>query len=638
MHPDDLPLLPTSSGVYLFKKGKSTLYIGKANNLRARVQQHFKSDGKSRKFTALADTLDFLTTSNEVEALILEANLIKQYRPHYNVLLKDDKHYPFLKLTAEEFPMLIVTRRVLKDGAHYYGPYPDRAAVQRVKKLIDATFPLRKNSGLPMKPKPRTCLNYHMQRCLGPCVDANIDEQSRQQYQNAVGQIKALLDGNIQPTLEHLTAAMQTAAKRQDFEQAAKLRDRLQAIQKLFEYEQHAFKHDNTNLDFLGVAQSGRFAMVQLFRMRSGKIIGRDKRFLHIPDSDQTNDPNNNTDHDQDEILEAFIKDYYTQTTQVPPLILLPTELPEKQLWQTFLSEKAKRKVELRKPKQGDKTELLLMAERNATAGLEAELALLERRGDHPILEAVREVLALPARPWRIEGYDNSNLFGSHIVSGMVVFEGGQAKRGQYRRFKVKELENPDDYASMHQTILRRFTGRLSDKLPLPDLLLIDGGRGQVSAALAALKEAKVQIPLVGLAKREERLILPSHYGAQWWLTTGNQIGQNREILLTTTHPALRLLIGVRDEVHRYAVNYHRKLRDQHMLRSVFDDIQGIGPKRRQALLEHFTSLEEIAAATTEQIAALPEMNRSAANAVKTFLTQQIKQQTEQQASQAKTD
>ncbi|MFC4636768.1 excinuclease ABC subunit UvrC [Deinococcus hohokamensis] len=613
MHFDDLPVLPTTPGVYIFRKGGTPIYIGKANNLRSRVGQHFKAGGKSGKFTKLADTLEFITARNEVEALVLEANLIKQHRPHYNVTLKDDKHYPFLKLTNETYPMLVVTRRVIKDGGSYYGPYPDSSAVRRVKHLIDTMFPLRKNSGLPLQKKARPCLNYHMGRCLGPCIDAAPVEE----YRRVVDDVKSLLEGRAAPVIARLRDDMKVAALAQDFEQAARLRDRVQAVEKLFGTEQHAFVSDETDLDFLGAAQAGEYAMVQLFRMRGGRVVGRDKRFL-----------TGTEDSPLGEIVEAFVQDYYTQATHVPPLILLPADFEDAPTWSAFLSEKAGRRIEMRTPKRGDKVDLVEMAQRNATTGLESELALLERRGDHPGLDALREVLALPDRPWRIEGYDNSNLFGTNIVSGMVVFEGGRARRGEHRRFKVRGLDHPDDYTSMKQTISRRFTGSLADKLPLPDLLLIDGGRGQVNAALDALKEADVQVPVVGLAKREERIILPGRYGAQWWLETGTEVGVDRELLLPHSHPALRVLIGVRDEVHNYAVTYHRKLRGQDMLRSVFDDLPGIGQKRKDALLEHFTSLEDLAAAPVEQIAAVPGMTMRAAQSVKTFLQDRAANQT----------
>ncbi|MGY2893013.1 excinuclease ABC subunit UvrC [Deinococcus sp. UYEF24] len=603
---EDLPVLPTTPGVYIFRgKTDVPIYIGKANNLRGRVGQHFKAGGKSGRFTSEAVSLEFISARNEVEALVLEANLIKQHRPHYNVLLKDDKHYPFLKLTNEKFPMLIITRRVLKDGASYYGPYPDAGAVRRVKNLVDTMYPLRKNSGLPMQHKPRPCLNFHLGRCLGPCVDRADPEE----YAAAVADVKALLEGRAGTVVAGLKESMKEAAGKQDFEQAMRLRDRLQATEKLFGTEQSAYVSEETDLDFLGFSQAGEYAMVQLFRMRGGRVLGRDKRFLTGAGEAAGG-----------EVIGAFVQDYYAQATHVPPLILLPTDYEDAPLWTELLSARAGHKVEMRTPKRGDKVELVEMAQRNAETGLESELSQLEKRGDHPGLDGLREMLALPERPWRIEGYDNSNLFGTNIVSGMVVFEGGRAKRGEHRRFKVKGLDKPDDYLAMNQTVTRRFSGSLSDKLPLPDLLLIDGGRGQVNAALDALKALDLHIPLVGLAKREERIILPGRFGAQWWLTEGTEMGVNRELLLPHAHPALRVLIGVRDEVHTQAVTYHRKLRGQDMFKSIFDGLPGIGPKRQDALLESFTSLEEIGAATVEQIAQVPGMNLSAARAVKDFL------------------
>ena len=533
------------------------------------------------------------------------------------MLLKDDKHYPFLKLTNEPFPMLIVTRRVLKDGASYYGPYPDASAVRRVKHLIDTMFPLRKNSGLPMGHKPRPCLNYHMGRCLAPCIDAADPEA----YARVVDDVKGLLEGRAGHVVTRLRQDMGAAARGQDFEQAARLRDRVAAVEKLFGTEQHAFVSDETDLDFLGVAQAGEYAMVQLFRMRGGRVVGRDKRFLTGAE-----------ESDAGEVIGAFVQDYYALATHVPPLILLPTDFEDAPLWTELLSERAGHKVEMRTPKRGDKVELVEMAQRNAETGLESELSQLEKRGDHPGLDGLREMLALPERPWRIEGYDNSNLFGTNIVSGMVVFEGGRARRGEHRRFKVKGLDKPDDYLAMNQTVGRRFSGSLADKLPLPDLILIDGGRGQVNAALDALKALDLHIPLVGLAKREERIILPGRFGAQWWLEEGTEVGVNRELLLSHAHPALRVLIGVRDEVHNYAITYHRKLRGQDMLRSVFDGLPGIGPKRQEALLESFTSLEELGAASIQDIAQVPGMNLSAAKAVKEFLEQRAANETPMEA------
>jgi excinuclease ABC subunit C len=603
---EEAGLIPTQPGVYIFRTPAGrVIYVGKAKNIKSRISQHFKSGGKSSRITRDAGTLETITTQNEVEALVLEANLIKQFRPRYNVLLKDDKHYPFLKITRETWPMLLVTRKVIKDGAKYYGPFPDARAVWRAKNLIDTTFQLRKNSGIPFTPRKRPCLNHHMKRCLAPCVGLADPEE----YAKVVQDVIAVLEGKAADVLTSLKVQMKESALNQEFEQAGMIRDRIEAVQKLFGTDQVALNVGLEDMDFLGVAQAGEYAMVQHFQMRAGRVIGRDKRFL-----------TNAEDATPDEILKAFMQDYYAVAMQVPPLVLLPVEFDDAEAWEEFLSAKAPRKVELRHPQRGEKVDLLEMATRNAQNGLEAELALLEKRGENPGLEALKEVLALPERPWRIEGYDNSNLFGTNIVSGMVVFEGGRARKGEHRRFKVKGLDHPDDYTAMRQTITRRFTGGLSDKLPLPDLLMIDGGHGQVNAALDALREVGLQIPVVGLAKREETIILPSIYGAQFWLLTGSVLAQNREIKLPITHPALRVLIAVRDEVHHFAITYHRKLRADAMMKSIFDDIPGIGPKRREALLEHFTSLEELRAAQLEEIARVPGVGLMAAQTIKDHL------------------
>lgn len=615
MRPDELPVLPALSGVYIFRDAASVpIYIGKAKVLRNRVPQHFKAGGKSQTFTSQAQSLEFITTDNEIEALLLEANLIKQHRPHYNVLLKDDKQYPFLKLTAEAWPMLIVTRRVVQDGGTYFGPYPDGTSIRSVKHVLDGILPLRKNSGLPFKRRSRPCLNHHMGRCLAPCV-GKADPNA---YRETVAQARQLLEGQTSGVVEMLEGQMRQAAARQDFEQAAALRNRIQAVRKTLGIDQQISNTKGESLDFLGLAQAGEFAMVQLFRMRDGRVIGRDQRFMTGAALAST-----------EEILQTFLREYYSHSTHIPPLILLPEPLEDAELWQAFLRKKSGRTVEFRIPQRGEKVALLEMATNNAKNGLESELLRLERRGDHPGLDALKDILGLVDRPWRIEGFDNSNLFGTHIVSAMVVFEGGKAKRSDYRRFRVKGLKNPDDYAAMEQTVLRRFTGSLSDTLPLPDLILIDGGRGQQNAAIRALEQAGLEIPVVALAKRQETIVLPTSWGARWWLEPqATTLERSRELHLPLTHPALRVLIGVRDEVHRYVIQYHRKLRDTDMLKSIFAELPGIGEKRQAALLEHFTSLEDIAQASAEEIARVPGMNLGAAKAVKSFLEEKAREET----------
>lgn len=591
----DLPELPTHSGCYLFHHADGTvLYVGKAINLRNRVRSYFGRHAgvKAALITREAERVEFIVTSSEVEALVLEANLIKRHKPHYNVLLKDDKSYPFLKLTAEPFPTLIFTRRVVKDGGTYYGPYPNAGAVRRVLELIYAIFPLRRNSGVPMHPRKKPCLRYHMGRCYAPCIGAADPEA----YARVVRQVRSFLEGRVVEAAHALEADMRAAAERRDFELAGTYRDRLDALRRLTGYDSSVVSARGDELDFLGLARAGNYAMVQLFQMRRGRVVGRDKRFL-----------TNAAQAADSEILERVLADYYAQATHVPPLVLVPETDLDAGVWQAFLEERAGRRVELRTPRRGDKVELVRMAERNARTGVEGEITLLERRGEAPGVRELQQLLRLEAPPWRIEGYDISNLMGSHTVASIVTFEGGRSMKSAYRRLRVRGLDKPDDFFSMHQAVFRRFTGSLADKLPPPDLLLIDGGKGQMSAARRALDEAGVQIPLVGLAKKQETLLTED----------------GRDILVPHTHPALRLLINVRDEAHRTAVGYNRQRRGRAMTHSLLDDVPGIGPKRRDALLAHFSSIDQLREADVREIASIPGVGPAAAEAVKAFFLEE---------------
>ena len=596
MKREDLPVLPTQPGCYLYHDPKNTvIYVGKAINLRSRVTSYFNkgAEKKAQLITQNAQRLEFIVTKNEVEALILEANLIKRYKPHYNVLLKDDKSYPFLKLTNEAFPMLMFTRRIVNDGAKYFGPYPNVGAVRKVQDLIASIFPLRQNSGYPMQKRKKPCLRFHMGRCLAPCID----EVSQDDYHAVVEQVRAFLEGRVEDTADMLEADMKKAAQRQDFELARVYRDRIQALQRLTGYNSNVMRASNDDLDFLGVAQAGNYAMVQLFQMRRGRVVGRDKRFL-----------TNASEASIAEILEPFMVDYYGQATHIPSLILVPESDLDYDTWRTFFSERTGQNVELRQPQRGDKLELMGMAQRNAVTGLEAELALLERRGEAPGVKELQQLADLENAPYRIEGYDISNLMGTHTVASIVVFEGGRARKSEYKRVRIRGLDKPDDFYSMHQVIYRRFTGSLADKMPVPDLLLIDGGKGQMSAAKRALDEAGISIPMLGLAKKQETIITE----------------KKKSILVPETHPALRMLINIRDEAHRTAVGYNRKKRGEAMTRSVLDDVPGIGPKRRDALLAHFSSIDQLKAADVQELASIPGVGRSAAEAVKAYFISDV--------------
>ena len=588
----DLPVLPIHPGCYLFHAPDGeVIYDGKAINLRSRVRSYFSNAApqKAQLTSRRAARLEFIVTKSEVEALILESNLIKRYKPHYNVLLKDDKSYPFLKLTNEAYPMLLFTRRVIKDGATYFGPYPNPGTVRKVQELVGSIFPLRQNSGVPLQRRKKPCLRFHMGRCLAPCV-GNVTPED---YARVVRQVKTFLEGDVAGTAAQLGEEMRAAAQRQDFELATLYRDRLGALQRLTGYDSDVTRASGDDLDFMGVAQAGNFAMVQLFQMRRGRVVGRDKRFL-----------TNAEGATEGEILERFMADYYAQVMQVPPLILVPSDI-DAAVWTAFLAERAGRRVEIRVPQRGDKLDLMGMARRNAATGLEAELALLERRGEAPGVKELQSLAGLETAPYRIEGFDISNLMGTHTVASIVVFEGGRAKRSEYRKLRVTGLDQPDDFYSMHQAVYRRFTGTLADKLPLPDLLLIDGGKGQLSAARRALKDAGLELPMLGLAKKQETIVRESA----------------PDILVPETHPALRLLINIRDEAHRTAVGYNRKQRGAAMTRSILDDVPGIGPARRDALLARFSSIAELKDAEVADLARIPGMGRGAAEAVKAFLS-----------------
>ncbi|WP_027882376.1 excinuclease ABC subunit UvrC [Meiothermus rufus] len=584
MRPEELPPLPEAPGVYLWKAGETILYVGKAKNLKARVGSYFHSEGKSLRTAQEATHLEFIVVRDEVEALLLEANLIKHHRPRYNVLMKDDKHYPFLKLTQEDWPMLLVVRRVQNDGARYWGPFPEASAVRRIKRLIDRVFPLRKNSGYPFRKKRYPCLNYAMGRCFAPCVD----RADPKRYAQVVAQVSQLLDGRVDELYAQLKAQMRQAALNQDFERAAEIRDQIQAIQRFFGTAQQAYDPELGDLDFIGFARAGDYAILQHYQMRNGQMLGRISRL--VEGVGEASDA---------ELLEAFLRDYYLEATPLPPLLLLPFALESQEALAAFLSSKG-RKVEVRVPQRGEKTRLIELAQRNAQTTLEAELRLMERKGDHPGLKGLMEVLGLSRRPYRLEGYDISNLLGESVVGSIAVFEGGRPKKAEYRRIKIRGLSQPNDFYALEETLYRRFTGRLAESLPLPDLLLIDGGLGQVRAAQKGLARAGLELPLVGLAKREETLVLPD----------------GRSLALPLHHPALQLLIYLRDETHRNGLIFHRKLRQEKALQSLFDGIPGIGPARKQALLNHFSTLEELKALSPEELARRAGLDKKSAQAV----------------------
>ena len=598
---EKLKLLPDSPGVYLMKNDQGRIiYVGKAVVLKNRVRQYFQS-GKNHtpKVRAMVSHIaDFETimTGSEVEALILECNLIKKHRPHYNISLKDDKSYPYVKVTVQEdFPRVFITRRLLKDGARYFGPYTNATAVKDSLKLLRRLFPLRTCKHL----QDRPCLEYHIKRCLAPCAG----KVAKEDYRAMIRAVLLFLEGRTDEVERELNFRMEAAAESYNFELAARLRDQLLAVQKIAE-KQNIITGAGDQ-DALGMARSELGVCVQVFFIRSGKMIGREHFLLRGSEEERDED-----------ILLAFMEQYYHRAAFIPREILLPLELePEsRSLLESWLSDrKAKAKVHLLCPQRGTRRDIVTMAASNAEKYLQDEAAKLKQANEQT-LGAVRELgelLGLGRLPHRMECFDISHIQGSETVASMVVFEGGLPKKEDYRRFKIRSTEGkPDDFLSMREVTTRRYVGLPEEELP--DLIVIDGGKGQLSSALEIIRQqaGHLQVPVVGLAKQFELVF---------------KEGESEPVVLPRHSQALYLIQRIRDEAHRFAITYHRKLRGKRNLVSVLDHIVGIGPKRRQALWSHFGNLAKIKAAGVEELAAAPGMNRPAAEAVHNFFLVQQK-------------
>lgn len=588
---EKLAVLPDKPGVYLMKDEPGRIiYVGKAVNLKNRVRSYFQSgkghSAKVRAMVARIRDLEYIVTGSEMEALILECNLIKKHRPKYNISLRDDKSFPYVKVTLNEaFPRVHITRKVVKDGARYFGPYTSAGAVHETLRLLKRLFPLRSCRQLDSR---RPCLQYHIKRCLAPC--AGLVEAA--DYREMIKAVVLFLEGRSDDVIKGLRRRMENAAENLEFELAAKLRDQLNAVEKIVEKQN--IVTGSGDHDVIGMARSAMGTCVQVFFVRSGKMVGRD-HFL-LSGSEQEEDT---------EVLTAFIKQYYSEATFVPRELLLPQELPEQELLADWLTTVKGGKVAVEVPKRGTKRDLVVMAADNAAVVLQEQAARLKDRDDRTE-GAVRELgdyLELDVPPERIECFDISHTQGAETVASMVVFEGGMPKKDDYRRYKLKTVEGkPDDFKSMQEVTLRRYR---EAKEPLPDLIIIDGGKGQLSAALEIIRGVGLhEIPVVGLAKEFEHIFRED----------------NSEPLILPRHSqALYLVQRIRDEAHRFAITYHRKLRSKRNMVSVLDHVEGIGPKRRKALWDHFGSLAKIKAASVEEMAAVPGMTLPAAEAVYHF-------------------
>ena len=580
---EKLRTLPDAPGVYIMRDARGkVIYVGKAVVLKNRVRQYFQSSkSHGAKVTAMvahiAD-IETIVTANEVEALILECNLIKKYRPRYNVLLKDDKSYPYLKLTAEDFPRIVLTRRVIRDGSRYFGPYTSGLAVKETLQLLRKIFPLRTCTSFHKRP----CLEFHIKRCLAPCAE----KISREDYMRLVNAAEKFLEGRTAAVERELAAQMSEAAESLNFERAAKLRDVLLAVRKVAEKQK--IVSDVGDVDAIGLARLDGATCVQIFFVRDGKVIGRENFQL-----------NGAADESDVQAVTAFIKQYYSRAEISAAEILLPVELTaaDVKLLSAWLN------VKIVTPKRGVKRGLVDMANQNAAKFLSEEAARhqLQVAQTFGAVEELRTLLKLPTLPRRMECFDISHIQGSETVASMVVFTDGAPDKRSYRRFKIRSAEGkPDDFLSMREVTSRRY-GKISE---LPDLIVIDGGQGQLSAALEIIRGAGLQTPVIGLAKQFELIFVE---------------GSNVPIELPRDSQALKLMQRIRDEAHRFAITYHRKLRRARNLKSALDDVAGIGVKRRTALLKKFGSLAAIKAASIDELLAVPNMTRPAVDALKKF-------------------
>jgi excinuclease ABC subunit C len=606
-----LKVLPDKPGVYIMKDDQGRIiYVGKATSLKQRVRSYFqKSKHHTPKELSLIEKIHELETivvDSPVEALILECNLIKQHRPKYNIRLRDDKHYPYLKITLdEEYPRVMVVRSMKPDNAKYFGPYTSSTAMNQTLKIIKDIFPLRSCRQEKLDHKTRACLNAHIEKCAAPCV-GNISVEA---YRDMVRQVILFLEGRRLEIVKDLEKKMSEAAADLRFEEAARLRDQIQAVQQVVEKQK--IENDSfEDRDVVGVAANHDLAVAQIFFVRRGKVIGREHFFL------------TNVDHDGvPELLGAFLQQYYGHADDLPREIIVQCGLADKELIDEWLTMKRGRKVKIHQPKRGDKKRLLDLVVKNAEILLAQHQSLRDKRKEEAgeALEQLRQELKLPQTPHRIECYDISNIQGTNSVGSMVVFIGGEPSPRQYRRFRIKTVEGPNDFASLQEVVGRRIKRGLEERREIrearlqvkdakfadfPDLMIIDGGKGQLSAVKEVLEEFSLTLPVFGLAEEFEHLFRP---------------GDSNPIILKANSPALYLIQRLRDEAHRFAITYHRKLRSKEQVKSVLDDIPGIGPARRKALIRAYGSVDKIREAGLEELSLVEGMNKLAAKQVYEF-------------------
>lgn len=599
--------LPDRPGVYLMKdEAGRILYVGKAVNLRSRVRSYFQDPSrlapKVRAQMRHVEDLEVIVTDTEVEALILEATLVKRHQPKYNIQLKDDKAYPYLRITWEEdFPRLLIARRPSQAGSRYFGPYPRASAVHETIRLLRRIFPIRNCTNQKMRNAARPCLEFHINRCQAPCQNL----VSRDTYRAMMKRVEQFLEGRADQVAQDLTAQLKVAAAELRFERAAELRDQVRAIDAIWA-QQKVAGAAGRELDAVAWSLNGPEALVQVFTVRDGRLVGRESFALSGVE-----------DHDGPEIAKAFLTQYYERATYVPREVLVPVLPVDREVLEKWLSDRRRSKVVVGVPKRGEKLRLLEMVRQNSELARDEAVrrqSIGEKDREEALL-GIQHSLGLERLPRRMECYDISNTQGTESVASMVVFSEGRPDKSQYRRFKIRTVEGPNDFQSMAEVIGRRFAHRdlaaqenrpgMKKFAEFPDLVIVDGGKGQLSSAVRVLKDLDVDVPIFGLAKEHEWLFEP---------------GRPDPIILDMSSPALNMIRYLRDEAHRFAITFHRSLRTKRNLKSLLDDIPGIGPKRKRALLQAYPDLDGIRGAVAEDLARVPGMNMKAAEAVKTYL------------------
>ncbi|OGK78692.1 MAG: excinuclease ABC subunit C [Candidatus Rokubacteria bacterium GWC2_70_16] len=585
---------PDRPGVYLYADARGQiLYVGKAASLRNRVRSYFQEsrtrDPKTDALVAHVRDVEYIVTANELEALILESNLVKKHRPRYNIILRDDKHYPFLKLTTgEDFPRLVVARRVQKDGGAYYGPFYPATAMRETLRLVRQLFPLRTCRIKIDGQLPRPCIQYFIHRCHAPCAGL----ETREAYRRTVDAVQRFLEGKDEELARELTREMEAAAAATRFEQAAALRDRIQALNTVRE-RQKIISTEDMEQDIVGVVRQGSEACVQIFFVRKGRLLGRESFFFDRVSG-----------WTDGEILSAFVHQFYARQVMPPPEILLSAELPDAALTAAWLGQSRGGRVELSTPQRGRRRELVAMAEENAALALRTHLLSRGSRGQ-AVLEGLERALGLPGPPHRIEAFDISTIQGSETVASMVVWQSGDMKKDEYKRYRIRTVTGTDDLASMREVLTRRYARALETAAPLPDLILLDGGRGQLAVGSKVLEDLGLDyLAIAALAKRAEEVYVPDRLAP---------------LLLELGSPALQTLQKIRDEAHRFAITYHKTLRRRRTISSELDRIPGVGPRLRTSLLRSLGSARGVRAASVAELAAVPKITPRLAQRIHDF-------------------